>query len=98
VLVPTGSLMIHIPLYCWPSASWTYDALRSLQSQIADFKATLNRRLINAGIFRPLMRRLAYPLDWLFSELDSIGFENVELATIALKSTGDPHTLVLARK
>jgi ubiquinone/menaquinone biosynthesis C-methylase UbiE len=98
VLAPTGSLMIHVPLYCWPSESWTYSALHAAQTRIADTKAALNRRLINAGFFRPLMRRLAYPLEWLFSELHAIGFENVELATIALKSTGDPHTLVLARK
>jgi SAM-dependent methyltransferase len=98
VLREGGTLMIHLPIYRWPNASRAYGWLHQCQTQISDWKETLNRRLIQAGIFRPLMCVLAYPIDWIFQELPKIGFEQVEIAIIPLTRNGDPHPFVLARK
>lgn len=98
VLCEGGTLMIHLPIYRWPNPSRAYRWLHRWQSRISDFKAMLNRRLIRAGVFRPLMRVLPYPIDWLFQELPKIGFEGVEIAIIRLTRNGDPHPFVLARK
>jgi SAM-dependent methyltransferase len=98
VLNDGGSFMIHLPIYRWPYESRAFKWLYDWQTQIDDWKATLNRRLIQAGIFRPLMRVLAYPVDWIFQELSRIGFEQVEIAIIPLTRNGDAHPFVFARK
>lgn len=98
VLCEGGTFMIHVPIYRWPQSSPLYDWWHRYQTQLSDWKAALNRQLIRAGIFRPLMRGLAYPVDWIFRELPRIGFEHVEIDIIPLKSHGDPHAFVLGRK
>lgn len=98
VLCEGGTLMIHVPIYRWPNRSRAYRWLHQWQTGVSDFKAMLNRRLIRAGVFRPLMRVLPYPIDWIFQELPNIGFEGVEIAVIPLSRNGDPHAFMLARK
>ena len=98
VLVEGGTFMIHAPIYRWPEQSPMYDRWHAWQTQVSNWKAVWNRRLIRAGIFRPLMRGLAYPIDWIFQELPKMGFERVEIDVIPLKSTGDPHAFILAQK
>jgi SAM-dependent methyltransferase len=98
VLSEGGTLMIHLPIYRWPYDSAAFDWLHRWQTRIDDWKAMLNRRLIRAGIFRPLMCVLAYPIDWIFQELPRMGFEQVEIDIIPLTRNGDPHAFVLARK
>ena len=46
---------------------------------MASWKLGINRLFLRAGIFRPVMRTLFYPTDWIFSELATIGFERVEI-------------------
>ncbi len=98
ILVPDGTFMIHVPLYCWPYESLALRTIYRTQKRISDVKAALNRWLIRAGLFRPLMRRLPYPLEWFYSELPRLGFAGIELAVVAPKSSNDPHPFVLARK
>jgi len=98
VLCEGGTLMVHVPIYRWPNHSRVYGWIHRWQSRVDDCKAAINRRLIRAGIFRPLMRVLAYPIDWIFHELPKMGFERVELAVIPLTRNGDPHAFILARK
>ena len=98
VVLPGGSLMVHLPIYAWPDSSRSFQIIHHLQSAISDFKAEMNRWLIGRGIFRPLMRRLVYPLDWLYAELARIGFAGIELIMVSPKSSNDPHAFILARK
>lgn len=98
VLSDGGTFMIHIPIYRWPSDSPVYGWWHRCHTWIEDLKARINRQLIRAGIFRPVMRGLAYPIDWVFQELPKIGFEKVEISIIPLTSNGDPHVFVLGRK
>ena len=98
VLCEGGTLMIHVPIYRWPNHSRVFGWIHRWQSRVDDCKAAINRRLIRAGVFRPLMRVLAYPIDWIFQELPKMGFERVELAVIPLTRNGDPHAFILARK
>ncbi len=98
VLSEGGTLMIHVPIYRFPNSSSAYQRLHRWQTTVSDWKAKVNRQLIRAGVFRPLMRVLAYPVDWIFQELPKMGFEKVELAVIPLTRNGDPHAFILARK
>jgi ubiquinone/menaquinone biosynthesis C-methylase UbiE len=98
VLCEGGTFMIHVPIYRWPVESRAFTGLYRCQTQVDDWKAMFNRRLIRAGIFRPLMRVLPYPIDWVFQALPKIGFEHVEIAIIPLTRNGDPHPFVLGRK
>jgi hypothetical protein len=98
VFSPGGSLMVHLPIYSWPNASVSFKVLFGVQSAISDFKAEVNRWMIGAGIFRPLMRRLVYQVDWLYAELGKIGFVGIELIMVSPRSSNDPHAFVLARK
>src|SRR5688500_4301799 len=90
--------MIHAPIYRWPDHSPMYGFWHRNRVRMADWKAQVSRRLIRAGFFRPLMRGLAFPVDWIFEELPRIGFEQVEIDIIAVKSNGDPHAFILGRK
>lgn len=98
VLQEGGTLMVHVPIYRWPNDSRAFRWLHGWQTRVSDWKAVVNRQLIRAGVFRPLMRVLAYPIDWIFQELPRIGFERVEVAVIPLRRNGDPHAFALARK
>ena len=98
VLIDGGSLMIHFPIYRWPTSLRAYPLLHKWQTRMSDWKAAFNRRLIQQGVFRPLMRVLAFPVDWAFQELPKMGFTQVEIVIIPLTRNGDPHAFVLARK
>lgn len=98
ILCEGGTIMIHVPLCQWPNGWRVYPWLHLVQTRLADWKADFNRQLIQAGIFRPLMRVLAYPIEWVFEELPNMGFEQVEISIVPLKRNGDPHALVLGRK
>lgn len=98
VLLKGGTLMIHLPIHSWPYESASFEMLHRARKSIDDFKATLNRKLIAAGIFRPVMRRLTYPIPWLYGELPKIGFSDVEISFVTTTSNHDPHAFVFARK
>ena len=98
VLCEGGTLMIHVPIYRFPNASALYRWVHQWQTGVSDLKAIVNRRLIRAGIFRPLMRVLPYPIDWIFQELPRIGLEGVEVAIVPLTRNGDAHPFIFARK
>jgi len=98
VLCEGGTLMIHLPIHCWPYDSIPFDVLYRMRKSIDDFKASVKRKFITAGIFRPLMRRLTYPVPWLYAELPKIGFSDVEISFVTTTINHDPHTFVFARK
>ena len=98
VLAEEGTLMIHVPVYRFPNSSGMFEWLYRWQTQVDDWKAAFNRQLIRAGIFRPLMQVLPYSIEWIFTELPKMGFEEVELAVLPLTRNGDPHPFILARR
>jgi ubiquinone/menaquinone biosynthesis C-methylase UbiE len=98
VLCEGGTLMIHLPIHCWPYDSVPFEVLHWMRKSIDDLKASVKRKLITVGIFRPLMRRLTYPVPWLYAELPKIGFSDVEISFVTTTTNHDPHAFVFARK
>jgi len=98
VLRVSGTAMIHHPVYDWPALPGFFGAVYQCRRRIEDLKTALNRRLINRGVFRPVMRQLTYPISWFYSELPGLGFRDIELCVFQVASSKDPHPCLLARK
>jgi ubiquinone/menaquinone biosynthesis C-methylase UbiE len=93
-----GTLMIHLPLYRWPSKSRILRMIYAIQKAKEDIQAGGKRLLMRYGMAKPLMRGLRYPLEYFFEVLPKHGFTDIELAAFVTKSNGDPHSFLFARK
>jgi SAM-dependent methyltransferase len=98
VLKPNGTLMIHLPIYKWPSMSWTFSKIHTIRNQMDDLKALINRALMDFGSVKPIMRGLKYPVDFFYDELPKLGFIDIEISMFATKSNNALHPFVFARK
>lgn len=98
VLNEQGSVMIHIPVYRWPSHRRFYNILYSLIKILSDFRAQYKRYKITKGKWKPLMRYTYYEIEWLYSTFDRIGFQDIEIRIICVTSTKELHPFILARK
>lgn len=99
VLVPGGSLMIHIPVFAWPigAGDWV-KRLYGLGRRVDDFKANQQRRALEQGGSVGLMRMRSYPIRFFYEFLPALGFDDVEISIFVTKSNNDPHPFVFARK
>lgn len=93
-----GTLMIHLPIYRWPSKLGIFRMIYATQKIIGDMRARGKRLLMQYGIVKPLMRGLGYPIEYFYEVLPKHGFDNVEIAVFVTKSNNDPHSFVFARK
>jgi ubiquinone/menaquinone biosynthesis C-methylase UbiE len=95
---PDGTLMIHLPVYKWPSKLRVLRMIYSAQKSVGNVRATGKRLLMRFGLARPLMRGLGYPVEYLYEVLPKHGFGDVELALFVTKSNNALHSFVFARK
>jgi ubiquinone/menaquinone biosynthesis C-methylase UbiE len=98
VMKPDGTLMIHLPIYKWPSQQRIYKMIYAAWSTIFDIRAKYKRLLMQCGMIKPIMRRLIYPMDYFFETLPKYNFDDIELAVFETKSNNDPHPFIFARK
>jgi ubiquinone/menaquinone biosynthesis C-methylase UbiE len=95
---PDGTLMIHLPIYRWPSPSRILRTIHAAQKTIEDIKARGKRLLMHYGMAKPLMRGLSYPIEYFYEVLQKHGFDDIELSIFVTKSNNDPHSFIFARK
>jgi ubiquinone/menaquinone biosynthesis C-methylase UbiE len=97
VLDAGGTIMVHLPLYDWPSnfrkMIIPLELLRNLEQKVSDAKAWIQRR---RGM--KMMRMTSYSTRSLYSILARVGFSNIEFRTFPTTSNGDLHSFVIARK
>lgn len=98
VLNNGGSLMVHLPIYRWPNHNRLHRLLHDLMKKLSDVRAGYGRMLIRRGKWRPLMRLVSYELDWIYRTLDDLGFSDIEIRIIRVRSNNDPHPFIFARK
>ena len=102
VLVPTGSMMIHLPLHTFPFSKTKLAALSRglyrVKRAVGDLRACYNRGRLRFGRNVQLMRGMSFEIEWLMSTLAAIGFKDLEFATFATQSNGAFHSCLLARK
>jgi SAM-dependent methyltransferase len=93
VLAPSGSLMIHVPIYEYPMLPRQHEILRAGLKAISHVRATVKRVL---GI--PLMRGTRYNVTATLGFLRSIGFTEIQVRIFAPRSNQDFHPFLLARR
>jgi len=102
VLRSEGSLMIHLPIYQWPSTTSietkTFNLIYSLRKHFGDLKASAKRRLITRGLSRPIMRMLQYPVTYFYETLPKYNFIDIEVHISTTPTNNDLHSFVFARK
>ncbi len=98
VLLPEGSLMIHLPVYNWPVMPRIFNILYQFRKHIGNIRAWIWRRLTALGILRPIMRGLCYPIKYFYNTLPNYGFTNIEISCFLVKSNNSMHQFVFARK
>ena len=101
VLAPGGTMMIHLPVYRWPTIArkpQLFDALYRLRKGGGDVRAWARRQLLRAGVGEPIMRYLSYRTDDLFATLPSYGFTDVEIVMMKPTPSSSVHPFLFARK
>jgi ubiquinone/menaquinone biosynthesis C-methylase UbiE len=93
-----GTLMIHLPIYKWPSESRILKKIYAAQKTMGDIRARGKRLLMDYGMAKPLMRGLSYPVEYFYEVLPKYGFDDVEIAVFVTKINNAPHSFILARK
>ena len=98
VMKPSGTLMIHLPIYKWPSKHRIFKMIYAARNTILDVRAKYKRLLMQYGHGKTIMRRLAYPLNFFYETLPKYNFDDIEVAIFVTKSNNDPHPFIFARK
>ncbi len=93
ILVPGGTMMIHMPVYWPPQGLPGIGLAMRIRKAVGNGRARLQR-----GRGQLLMRRLQYPWPWVRQELERLGFVDIELAAFTTRSNGDYQMCVLARR
>ena len=92
-------MMIHLPLFEWhPATPNLLKKMLEIRHALGNVIACFQRWLISRGLASPLMRRLVYPLDYIYQSLPQRGFTDIEVSTFAVKSNWAIHPFILARK
>ena len=98
VIKPDGTLMIHLPIYKWPSQQKIHKIIYAARKTISDVRAKYQRWLMQYGMVKPIMRGLMYPISYFYEALPKLNFDNIELAVFVTKINNDPHPFIFARK
>jgi len=97
VLSPTGTMMVHLPVYEFPGKGTEVGPLFAMiwafHRAVDHARAELKRR---AGV--RTMRGTPFPIRFLNNSLAKIGFRNIEFRIFPTKINGDPHSFVFATK
>ncbi len=102
ILKPGGTFFVHLPIHSFPEVSAAYS--RFARSAYAGFlrvsgaRAILRRMMIRAGIKRPYMHGVSYELPRLFSDLSQIGFGELSVSAIVVRTSSAIHSCVAGRK
>jgi ubiquinone/menaquinone biosynthesis C-methylase UbiE len=98
VLRPGGTLMLHLPLYEWPTSQRGLFlrflvAIYAVRCRMAETHADV-RRFCRIKT----MRGTNYPITPLYRFLCALGYRNIEFRVFPTTSNGDLHSFVLASK
>lgn len=111
VLTDGGTLMIHLPVYAWPTASRAFELTYRLIKQVGHARAAYRRCKVARDQMEPCSRWLKYDVQWLETFLPTLGLHGVEVQIFSVKGSGrqaprrygpvlenEEHSFVFARK
>lgn len=98
VIAPGGTIMIHMPIHRWPCMPAVFDTIYALNKTVGHIKSSIKRALMRKGLTKPIMRSLWYPTEFVYTELQALGFENIQIHFFTTRSNQDLHPVVLAQR
>ncbi|MBN1474113.1 MAG: class I SAM-dependent methyltransferase [Syntrophaceae bacterium] len=98
VMKPSGTLMIHLPIYKWPSQHRIFKMIYAARNTISNVRAKYQRLLMQYGHRKPIMRQLMYPLEYFYEYMPKYNFKDIELSVFVTKSNNVPHPFLFARR
>jgi SAM-dependent methyltransferase len=102
ILKPGGSMMIHLPVYCWPDGMRrTFTGLYKMWSAANSVKAEIQRALLRVGFGNPFMFGIKFESQRLHAFLWKLGFRDIEIRLLENAGNGerpDFRTYLFARK
>jgi len=99
-LAPDGTFMIHLPLYELPDTkiSILFSPIITFAKRLSDLKATIDRRRLLKGKWKPVMRRLRFDRGHLFDQIRNVGFSKIECRMFPVQSNQSYHEFIFATK
>jgi len=101
VLVPGGSIMIHLPVYSWPHAMRpVFSGLYRIWRGADSLQASMRRVLLRRGFGNPFMYGIKYETEALYNFLYQQGFRDIEINFFENSGDGrfDFRSYLFARK
>lgn len=102
VLIPGGSIMIHLPVYSWPHAMRpVFSGLYRIWRAADSLQATMRRVLLRRGFGNPFMFGIKYETEALYNFLYRLGFRDIEISFFENSGDGgrfDFRSYLFARK
>jgi ubiquinone/menaquinone biosynthesis C-methylase UbiE len=102
VLKPGGTFFVHLPIHTFPELSQPYCRLaRALYRGylgLSAARAFLRRIMIRAGLNSPYMHGISYEMPTLFADLAAIGFTDLSVSTVVVRSSSGIHSCISGRK
>jgi ubiquinone/menaquinone biosynthesis C-methylase UbiE len=102
VLLPGGTIMLHVPLIVWPHGTFRgmHKLVHRLKSRVDFCRAQLGRYAFRLGFTdAPPMQVISYELTWLYLRLAESGFHDIEIRVLVGGSRmAAQHPFVFARK
>ncbi len=98
VTKPGGTLMIHLPIYKWPSKPKLFGLQYAVIKRLGDIRASIQRSLMNFRKVKPIMRGLKYPVEFIFEEFPKLELIDIQITMFTTKSNYDLHAFIFAKK
>jgi ubiquinone/menaquinone biosynthesis C-methylase UbiE len=102
VLRSEGTFFIHLPIHAFPEVNRAYTGLARVAYRaflsLSTIRAAMRRALIRIGLKRPYMHGVSYEMPKLFRDLEALGFINLTVSAITVRTAHGIHCCVIGRK
>jgi ubiquinone/menaquinone biosynthesis C-methylase UbiE len=102
VLKTGATFFIHLPIHTFPVVNLAFSRAARLAYRtflrVSSLRAAMRRTMIRAGIGKPYMHGVSYEMGNLFSDLENIGFADLSVSAITVRSGEGIHSCVTGRK
>ena len=102
VLKSGATFFVHLPIHTFPVVNLAFArAARFAYTtflRVSSVRADVRRAMIRAGIGKPYMHGISYEMDNLFSDLANLGFADLSVSAIRVRTGPGIHCCITGRK
>jgi ubiquinone/menaquinone biosynthesis C-methylase UbiE len=102
VLKTGATFFIHLPIHTFPVVNLAFSRAARLAYatflRVSSLRAAMRRAMIRAGIGKSYMHGVSYEMDNLFSDLANIGFADLSVSAITVRTGKGIHSCITGRK